>query len=142
MTGPLPLGMIFNEPKPIVRSCDNFAKRGEIEFNAPLYFEIFPLMGKGSFNDLSLMLPRCSPKPRCGWGELLLLLCFLDLICSNGTLDWDAFNDEDLAERFLDCLGVFLCTWLNCYVNQLCPQKDSDCLQVAGRCDFAVEEVC
>jgi len=71
-----------------------------------------------------------------------LLLCYLDLICSNGTLDWDVFKDEDFAERLLECLGVFLCTWMNCYVNQLCPQKDSDCLQVAGRCDFAVEEVC
>jgi len=81
-----------------------------------------------------------------------LLLCFMDLICRDGTLDWSALdsgNDEDseadtpsLADRVLECLGTFICTFLNCYVNQLCPQKQSECVPLAGRCDFAVEEVC
>jgi hypothetical protein len=83
-----------------------------------------------------------------------LLLCFLDLICSNGTLDLTLFgggsdeeseegsNGRNAAERLFECLGTFLCTFLNCYVNRLCPQKQSECLPLVGRCDFAVEEVC
>ncbi|HFD39973.1 MAG TPA: hypothetical protein ENJ31_09060 [Anaerolineae bacterium] len=100
--------------------------------------QMLNLQTKGSEDSLQ----NCTRVALCD-----LLLCVLDFICRDGTLNLAAFNNDeesgdDLLSRLLECLGIFICTWINCYVNQLCPSQGPDCRQLAGRCDFAVEEVC